>query len=68
MKKGRCGTMKHDYMRNGTRILFTALNTLTGKVLVTCMNRHRHQEWLKFLEIIKSKVSEAKDIYIICDN
>ena len=49
MKKGRCGTMTHDYKRNGTATLFAAMNTLDGTVISMCDDRHRHQEWLKFL-------------------
>ena len=49
LKKGRCGTFTHDYKRNGTTTLFAALNMLDGKVIGQCQNRHRHQEWLKFL-------------------
>ena len=49
LKKGRCGTMAHDYKRNGTTTLFAALNVLDGKVMGECHARHRHQEWLKFL-------------------
>ena len=49
LKKGRCGTMTHDYKRNGTTTLFAALNVLDGKVIGECHSRHRHQEWLKFL-------------------
>ena len=49
LKKGRCGTMTHDYKRNGTTTLFAALNVLDGKVIGECHARHRHQEWLKFL-------------------
>ena len=49
LKKGRCGTMTHDYKRNGTTTLFAALNVLDGKVIGECHGRHRHQEWLKFL-------------------
>lgn len=60
--------MTHDYKRNGTTSLFAALNTLTGKVIGKCMNRHRHQEWLKFLEVIKSEIPEGKEVHIICDN
>jgi len=48
LKKGRCGTMTHDYKRNGTTTLFAALNVLDGKVIGECHSRHRHQEWLKF--------------------
>ena len=52
MKKGRAGTMTHDYKRNGTTTLFAALNMLDGKVIGTCMSRHRHREFLRFLKLI----------------
>ena len=52
IKKGRCGTMTHDYKRNGTTTLFAALNVADGRVIGTCMPRHRHQEWLTFLRQI----------------
>src|SRR5216110_182475 len=52
LKKGRAGTMTHDYKRNGTTTLFAALNILDGKVIADCMPQHRHQEWLKFLRLI----------------
>jgi transposase len=68
MKKGRCGTMTHDYKRNGTTTLFAALNTLDGSILETCMPRHRHQEWIRFLNLIKRNTPSDKEIYIICDN
>jgi transposase len=68
MKKGRCGTMTHDYKRNGTTTLFAALNTLDGTVLETCMPRHRHQEWIRFLNLIKRNAPSDKEIHIICDN
>jgi transposase len=48
LKKGRCQTMTHDYKRNGTTSLFAAMNTADGSVIGTCMNKHRHQEWLRF--------------------
>jgi hypothetical protein len=48
MKKGRAGTMTHDYKRNGTTTLFAALNMLDGKVIGTCMPRHRHREFWSF--------------------
>ena len=51
MKKGRCGTMTHDYKRNGTTTLFAALNMLDGTVIGECMPRHRHREFLRFLKI-----------------
>lgn len=68
MKKGRCGTMTHDYKRNGTTTLFAALNIANGKVIGTCMKKHRHQEWIKFLNRIKKGVPEKKEVHIICDN
>jgi transposase len=68
MKKGRCGTMTHDYKRNGTTTLFAALNTLNGSVLETCMPRHRHQEWIRFLNMIQRNTPSEKEIHIICDN
>ena len=68
MKPGRCGTMTHDYKRNGTTSLFAALNVLDGTILSTCMPRHRHQEWLKFLKMIDTKVEPGKAVHVICDN
>lgn len=68
MKKGRCGTMTHDYKRNGTTTLFAALNTLDGRVIAETMPRHRHQEWLKFLKLIYREVPKQKEIHVICDN
>ena len=68
LKKGRCGTMTHDYKRNGTTSLFAALNVMDGSVIGTCMEKHRHQEWIKFLNLIKRTVPQDKEIHIICDN
>jgi transposase len=68
LKKGRCGTMTHDYKRNGTTTLFAALNTLDGTVIADTMPKHRHQEWLKFLKQIYRLVTKDKEIHIICDN
>src|SRR5437870_5258440 len=67
-KKGRCSTMTHDYKRNGTTKAFAALNTLNGSVNGTCMPKHRHQEWIRFLNLIKRNTSTDKTIHIICDN
>ena len=50
MTKGRAGTMTHDYKRHGTTTLFAALNALEGTVIGSCMARHRHEEFLKFLQ------------------
>jgi len=68
LKKGRCGTMTHDYKRHGTTTLFAALNTIDGSILATCMRRHRHEEWLRFLRLIERSVPKDKDIHIIADN
>jgi transposase len=68
LKKGRCGTMTHDYKRNGTATLFAAMNTLDGTVISMCDNRHRHQEWLKFLRVIERSTPGDKEIHLIADN
>jgi len=68
LKKGRCGTMTHDYKRNGTATLFAALNTLDGTVISMCDDRHRHQEWLKFLRVIDSVIPAGKELHLIADN
>ena len=68
MKKGRCGTMTHDYKRNGTTCLFAAMNVLEGKVLGSCYPRHRHIEFLKFLRTINREVPGELDIHMILDN
>jgi len=68
MKPGRCGTMTHDYKRHGTTSLFAAMNVLDGTIISQCQSRHRHQEWLKFLKLIKSSVPSDKQIHLICDN
>ncbi len=68
MKKGRCGTMTHDYKRNGTTSLFAALNVHDGTVISTCLPRHRHQEWLRFLNLIKRNVAGDQEVHLICDN
>ena len=67
-KKGRGTTMTHDYKRNGTTTLFAALDTATGEVYGLCQQRHRHQEWLRFLRIIDQTIPAGKEIYLICDN
>ena len=68
LKKGRCGTMTHDYKRHGTTTLFAALNVLEGKVIGTCMKRHRHQEFLKFLRLIDRRTPAELDLHLIVDN
>src|SRR5271155_4521170 len=68
MKKGRCGTMTHDYKRNGTTCLFAALNMLDGKVIGTCMPRQRHREFLRFLRLIDQQTPPNLDLHLIVDN
>ena len=68
IKRGRCGTMTHDYKRNGTATLFAALNALQGQVISMCDDRHRHQEWLKFLRGIDYVVPDDKQVHMIVDN
>ena len=68
MKKGRLGTMTHDYKRNGTTTLFAALNVLDGTVIGRNMQRHRHQEFIRFLNVINAQVPEDKAVHIILDN
>jgi len=68
MKKGRCGTMTHDYKRNGTTCLFAALNVLEGKVIGSCYPRHRNLEVLKFLRRIEREVPVGLAIHLILDN
>jgi len=67
MKRGRCGTMTHDYKRNGTTTLFAALNVLDGTVIGECMARHRHQEFLKFLRRLE-RAFPAQELHLIVDN
>jgi transposase len=68
MKKGRCGTMTHDYKRNGTTTLFAALSMLDGKVIGDCMPRHRHQEFIRFLKKIDSETPVGLELHLIVDN
>ena len=68
LKKGRCGTMTHDYLRRGTTTLFAALSMLDGKVIGDCMPRHRHQEFLRFLKKIDSETPPELDLHLIVDN
>jgi transposase len=68
MKKGRAATMTHDYKRNGTTMLFAALNVLDGTVIAQCQQRHRHTEWLKFLRKIDRETPKDKALHLICDN
>ena len=68
MKKGRCGTMTHDYKRNATVTLFAALNVLDGKVIGARRPRHRHQEFLKFLRRLDREFPRRIDLHLIVDN
>ena len=68
LKKGRAGTMTHDYKRHGTTTLFAALNILDGTVLGRCMQRHRHQEFIRFLNAIEAAVPAGKVVHVILDN
>jgi len=68
IKKGRCGTMTHDYKRNGTTTLFAALSMLDGRVIGDCMPRHRHQEFIRFLNKIDADTPAGFDLHLIVDN
>jgi transposase len=68
MKPGRAGTMTHDYRRHGTTTLFAALNAASGKVISLCQQRHRHQEWIKFLRLLDDATPAGKDLHLIADN
>lgn len=66
--KGRCGTMTHDYKRNGTTTLFAAIDMTRGQVIATCMPRHRHQEWINFLKLIDQGTPSELELHVIADN
>ncbi len=68
IKKGRCGTMTHDYVRHGTTTLFAALNVLDGRVIGSCFDRHRHEEFLKFLREVDRQTPTGMDLHLIVDN
>ena len=68
MKKGRCGTMTHDYKRHGTTTLFAALDVATGEVIHKCMPRHRHQEFLRFMGEVEKRADPELDLHVILDN
>ena len=68
MKKGRAGTITHDYKRHGITTLFAALDVLEGKVIGQCMKRHRHQEFIRFLNVIDARVATKKTVHVIVDN
>ena len=68
MKPGRAGTMTHDYKRHGTTTLFAALNVLEGTVIGSCLARHRHQEFRKFLNLLDAETPPDVEIHAIVDN
>ena len=68
MKKGRGGTMTHDYKRHGTTTLFAALDAATGKVTGLCLSRHRHKEFLVFLKVIDGQVPTGVEVHLVLDN
>ena len=68
IKRGRAGTMTHDYKRNGTATLFAALDVLTGTVIGECLPRHRHTEFVKFLRTIDREVPNGLQVHLILDN
>jgi transposase len=68
LKKGRAGTRTHDYKRNGTTTLFAALDVIDGKVIGRCMQRHRHQEFIRFLNAIEREVPAGKIVHVVLDN
>ena len=68
LKPGKAGTMTHDYIRHGTTTLFAALNVLDGTVLGRCMQRHRHQEFIRFLNAVEAAVPAGKLVHVILDN
>jgi transposase len=68
LKKGRCGTFTHDYVRHGTTTLFAALEILEGKVIGQCFPRHRHQEFLKFLRRLDNEFPEELKLHLVLDN
>ena len=68
LKRGRSQTLTHDYKRNGTASLFAALNAANGEVYGLCQERHRHQEWLKFLRLLDQTMPSHLDLHLIGDN
>ena len=68
MKKGRAGTMTHDYKRHGTTTLFAALDVATGEVVHDCLPRHRHQEFLRFMHRVERSVAPGLEVHVIVDN
>jgi transposase len=67
-KKGRCGTMTHDYKRHGTTTLFAGMNVADGTIISTFMPTHNHRDWIRFLKLIHKQTPRAKDVHLILDN
>ena len=68
MYPGRCGTMTHDYTRHGTTTLFAALELAEGRLIGTCLSKHRHQEWIRFLDLIDRETPPGMELHLIVDN
>jgi len=68
LKPGRAGTMTHDYKRHGTTTLFAALDILDGKVLGQCTRRHRHQDFIRFLNALEARIPRRKAVHVVLDN
>jgi len=68
MFPGRGGTLTHDYRRNGTTTLFAALSMLDGHIIAQCLPRHRHQEFLKFLNKLHRETDPELELHLIVDN
>lgn len=67
-KKGRCGTMTHDYKRHGTTTLFAAMHTQDGSVIDVCMPTHNRWDWIRFLKLIDRRTPPDKQLHLIMDN
>ena len=67
-KKGRCGTMTHDYKRHGTTTLFAGMNVADGSLISTFMPTHNHQDWIRFLKLIHKQTPRDQDVHLILDN
>jgi transposase len=67
-EEGTCRHHHHDYKRYGVTTLFAVLDVLEGKVIGQCMKRHRHQEFIRFLNVIDARVAEKKMVHVIVDN
>jgi transposase len=68
LKRGRAGTMTHDYKRHGTTTLFAALDVASGHIVRECLPRHRHQEFLRFMRRLERGVTPTLALHVILDN